>query len=167
MLYNPALEKMAITLRETLEVDSKVLLNSNNLEELLNKIKTNLPNFTVVITEKDSYLLLENDNFTSHISGDRENQFYDLVEQLTFSIMLDKKSMSYNELQHSVFLFPRMATENKYTQYLMLAFMMPKEAFYSAVTQYSSADGSRIHMFEMQKKVNKYCHKRGRDLQLW
>ena len=57
--------------------------------------------------------------------------------------------------------------DTRASDYLMLAFMMPETAFYSALTKYSSADNSTVHMFKMQKEVNKYCYKRGKDLYIW
>lgn len=164
MLNTVVLEEMATTLREILEIDPEIILNPSHLEELSKKIEANLEGFKIVSTQGEPWLLLENEkNFTIHIVGNEESRFYDLVEQLAFAIMLDKKSLNYQQLQKSVIRF----TETKESNYLMLAFMMPKKAFYSAMTQYSSADGSTIRMFDMQKEVNKYCYKRGKDLQIW
>jgi len=169
MLNTVALEEIATNLREILGIDPKTILNPSHLEELTNKIETNLENFKIVINQDLPWLLLENENFfTIHINGNDKTCFYDLVEQLTFAFILDKKSLNYYQLQRSIFNFPRMTIENHGAyHYLMLAFMMPAKAFYSALTEYSSGDNSTVYMFEMQEKVNKYCYKRGKDLQLW
>ena len=169
MLNTVAIEEIATNLREILGIDPQTILNPSHLEELTNKIETNLEGFKIVSSQDAPWLLLENENFfTIHIYGNEETRFYDLVEQLTFAIILDKKSLNHYQLQRSIFNFPRMSAENQgAAQYLMLAFMMPSRAFYSALTQYSSGDGSSVHMFEMQEKVNKYCYKRGKDLHIW
>lgn len=169
MLNTVVLEQLATELREILELDSETILNPNHLEELSKKIEANLEGFKIESSEDAPWLLLENEkNFTIYIYGNEETRFYDLVQQLAFAITLDKKSLNYYQLQRSVYPFPRMSSEdNGASNYLMLAFMMPRKAFLSALTQYSSGDGSNVQMFEMQEKVNKYCYRRGKDLHIW
>ena len=171
MINTVILEKTAAELRNILEIDSKTILNPSHLEELSKKIEEHLEGFNIISNsdlEGTPYLLLENENsFTIHIYGRNQSRFFDLVEQLTFAITLDKKSLNQYELQHSEFSFPRISSGNKAAQYLMLAFMMPPNAFYSAMVPYTSGDGSSIDIFKMQEEVNKYCYQRGRDLQLW
>lgn len=158
------LEEIATELRKILQISPSIILNSNHLSEISKKIETNFDNFKIEITKHEPYLLLENyKDFTIHINNEKDC-FYDLVEQLCFGILLNRKSLSNHELQHSVYHFPRISYE---TDYLMLAFMMPKEAFYSTLVHYSSGDGSSIQMLKMQKEVNKYCYKRGKHLHIW
>lgn len=168
MLNTLALEDMATTLREILNIDSEIILNQTHLKELSQKIEEHFEGYKIITGEDGPLLILDNENFfTIYICGNKETQFYDLVRLFTFSILLDKKSLTQYELQHSTYKFPRFSTNHGADDYLMLAFMMPIKAFVSATTEYSSGDGSSIDMFKMQSEVNKYCYKRGIDLQMW
>lgn len=168
MLNKVAMEDFAMTLRDILEIDSQTILNPNHLDELCKKIEEHLEGFKIVHTKHTTKLVLENTNFfTIHICGNEETKFYDLVEQLILATLLDKKSLSAYQLQHSEFYFPRfVANDQGKTRYVMRAFMMPSKAFYSILQEYLLGDGS-IRMIEMQREVNKYCYKRGIDLQIW
>lgn len=167
MFNKVAMEDFAMSLRDLLEIDSKIILNPNHLDTLSQKIEEKLEGFKIVHSEHTTKLILENTNFfTIHICGNEENQFYDLVEQLTFAILLDKRSLNAYQLKHTEFYFPRISKDNGAAHYLMRAFMMPSKAFSSTLTKYSLGDGS-IRMIEMQREVNKYCYKRGIDLQIW
>lgn len=169
MINTVVLEQIATKLRDILEIDPEIILNPNHLEEISKKIETNLDDFKIVSSPAAPLLLLENEKiFTIHIYGDTETRFYNLIERLAFAIILDKKSLNCYQLQRSVYHFPRILSEdNGASNYLMLAFMMPKRAFYSAIVQHSSGDGSSVRISEMQEKVNKYCYKRGKDLHIW
>ncbi len=168
MLNKLALEDMATTLREMLNIDSETILNQTHLKELSKKMEEYFECYKIITGEEGPLLILDNEKFfTIYICGDEETQFYDLVRLFTFSVLLDKKSLNQYELQHSVYEFPRFSTNHGADDYLMLAFMMPRNIFISAITKYSSGDGSSIDMFKMQSEVNKHCNKRGIDLQLW
>ena len=169
MLNTVALEQLATHLRELLKLDTETILNPNHLEELSKKVEENLDGFKIETFEKcdgRSWLLLENEkNFTIRLWGDKETRFYDLVKYLSFAFILDRKSLNHSQLQHSEYLLPRL---NGYEEeYLMLAFMIPRKALLSAITQYSSADNSTVNIVEMNKKVNKYCSQRAKDLHIW
>lgn len=169
MLYSTKLEEMAIYLREKLEINPEIILNPSHLNELSQKIQEHFKNFTIVYTSGLSKLILNNQKyFIMNIYGDEENRFYDLVEQFTFALLLDKKSLSYEQLHHSEYMFPRSwsACQNR-AHYFMLAFMMPQKAFYSTMSKYLCEDGLTIRMYKMQENVNKYCYRRGIDLQMW
>lgn len=85
---------------------------------------------------------------------------------LSFIILFDKKTLNTYEIEHSEFRFPRLKMDYD-VEYLKLAFMMPRKAFLKELIKYSSGDGSTVNMFKMQDEVNKFCYKRGIDLNLW
>lgn len=160
------LELLAKDLREFLGMDAEVILNSNNFEELSEKIGE-CKYFKVSVSDKESYVLLENENhFTIYLCGERETKFYELVRLFTYAVLIDKESLTAKELEHKIFYLQGFT--NKEAEYLMRAFMMPPKAMVKAMVQFEVAgDGSNIDMIKMQKEVNKYCYKRGKDLFLW
>ncbi len=164
-MINYNLEEIAKDLRKTLGIDEKIILTPQHMDELIKKVETEY--FKIERTIGNPYLLLEKEKyFTLNIRDNHEDGFHDLVEQLTFAILLDEKSLNYYQLQHSVFNFPRLLSrpEGADANYLMLAFIMPKDTFYSLIIKYSNGDGSMINMTKMEKEVNKYCYKRGKYL---
>ena len=169
MLYTTELEEMAIHLREKLEIDSGIILNPSHLNELSEKIQKHFKFFSIVQTKGLSKLISNNQKyFIMNIFGDEESRFYDLVEQFTFAIALDKSLLTYGQLHHSEFMFPRIwSVWQDKAHYLMLAFMMPQKAFCSEMSKYLCEDGQAIRIYNMQENVNKYCYRRGLDLKLW
>lgn len=168
MLDTFLLEEIAMKLREKLGIPQNIIINPDYLERLCESVESKLEGFKIKKDSGSSWLLLEEGKFfTIHIQGNREQQFYNLVEQLIFAIMLDKDTLNGYELRRKEFLFPRMTNDEGASSYVMMAFMMPRRAFLLTLNKYSSGDGSRVYMQTMQKEVNKYCYKRGSDLKLW
>lgn len=166
MIYNGMLEEKATELRNKLEIEPKIILNQNYLDYLSKKIEEHFEYIKISSDDDESFLSLENGKFFNiHICGGAEKRFYSLVEQFSFAVLLDKRTLNNYQLQYSEFSFPGMTETHNNAEYLMLAFMMPVRAFNSALVKYSSADGSSIDMFKMQEEVNKYCYRRLKTLQ--
>ena len=168
-MTRPRLEEFALKLREALEIQPEVILNEEHFEELCEKIPEVFPNYEIKLWDDEiSRLELKNeDNFTIWIGGPAKNLIYKLVEIFTFAISLNKKDLTGHQLEYSYFDFPRFRKDNGISEYLMLAFMMPKKAFLSTLCKYTSADGSTARLTQMQEEVNQYCYKRGCDLGIW
>lgn len=161
------LEKLANDLRNILGIKKDIILNPKHLNELLSKLEQ-YDDFKIVQDQGGPTIVLDKGKeFTIFIEGGVETKFYDLVKLFTFAVILDKASLNEYELQHSVFNFPRFSANQKAEDYLMLAFMMPRDAFLKELVKYEFAGGSGVRMFDMQSKVNRYCYKRGIDLGLW
>ena len=161
------LEEFASNLRKILQIDQNVILNPKNFDELLSKIQQ-YDDFKIVQDQGGPTLVLDKGKeFTIFIEGNVDTKFYDLVRLFTFATLLDKSALNQYELNHSEFNFPRFSANQKSEDYLMLAFMMPRDAFVKELVKYEHADGARVRMFDMQSEVNRYCYKRGIDLGLW
>ena len=173
-MLNPAvaysLEEIAVELRRVLELDSEVILNPNNFNELSQKIQRDEHYKIIedVAHDGDSYMVLDEDKyFTFYLFGGKIDNFYDLIEMYTYAIILDRKSLTSRELKHKVFAFPRPYHDSRESEYLMRAFMIPAQAFKSKIVKYESSPG-RCSVEKMQNELNnKYCYKRGQDLHFW
>lgn len=165
MMNTRLLEDIAVSLRKTLGMDTTTILNPTHVEELSKNIDEKLEGFKVVRSTIISGIVLENqENFTLYIDNTKDS-FYNLVKELAFALLLDKKSLNHYELQHSEFAFPRRVSDE--VEYLWLAIMMPYDAYNSAILKYSSLDGTRVSGEIFEKENNKYCYLRGQQLHFW
>lgn len=165
MINKNSLELLAISLRNAIGIASDEILNPTYLEELKAKI-SRYSCFKIVEAKSSDNVKVVFENKKSikiYLYGNDEKKFYDLVEMFTFAILLYAEAKEDN----SEFYFPRMTKDQGESDYLKLAFMMPKDAFLLRLIKYSSADGASVNLYKMEKEVNKYCHKRGIYLGIW
>lgn len=163
------LEDIAVELRKVLEIDDGRILNPSDFKEVSSKIQRD-ERYKIVdsLLGGEAYMTLEDEeHFTFYLFGRKKDNFYDLIEMYAYSIILDKKSLTPNELKHKVFGFPRSYNDSKESKYLMRAFMLPAQTFKSTVIKYESSPG-KCDVERMQNELdNKYCYKRGQDLHFW
>ena len=165
MINKRSLELIAISLRNVIGIESNVILNPTHLEELKTKI-SRYGCFEIIeakSVDNVKVVFENNKSIKIFLYGNHEKMFYDLVEMFTFAILQSQASKEEN----SEYYFPRMTRDQGEADYLKLAFMMPKDEFLLRVIKYSSADGSKVNLLKMEKEVNKYCKKRGIDLEIW
>ena len=172
MFNKRKVEKFAMAVREVLGIDPNLILTSNHLEELIQKIEKSqeiegIDNFKI-ISENADYtprLFLDNVNtFTIHLFGGKEEKFESLMEMFAFAWCLDKKALTQYQLEHSSWGFPRFLEDIDH--YFMRAFILPEDAFRLAMIPYMDAIGETIRIGDMCKEVSKYSWARAIDLQI-
>lgn len=120
------MEKLSECLRNILEISSDKILNPTDLDDLKNKI-TKFSCFKIVEAKsKDNVKVVfeKPDSIKIYLYGNKEKQFYDLVEIFTFTVLIISE---YFEATESEYYFPRVKDQEDETDYLKLAFMMPRK----------------------------------------
>lgn len=165
-----ALENFSIKIREWLEIENKKIINIDNLEELILKINST---FSFIKIEEGYDMLLEllNNGENYIINYDKqstlEDKFEFIIKAFCYSLLFDKKTLNYYELQNGYHVPICKIYCDENTNYLAKAITIPRDRFLSELVKFSTNDGV-VNIESMQKTLNnKNMYSRGRDLKIW
>lgn len=163
------LEKIAMQLRDLLQIPDDYIINYEYLESLTESINKTFENINIESGYNMEFVLKDgkNINITYDNTVTNEEIFEFVTRAFLYGILLDKKSLNSYELQEYL-VSEQTIISNDNTNYLFKAFLIPRKLFYKEMVKYTCGDNSRCDIESMTKVLkNKHIYSRGHDLNIW
>ena len=162
------LEKLSVYIRKRLKIKEEEIINGDYLYTLIEKINEN---FSCIKVEKDNYLacVIENENFVKIKYDDKLDSYKILnfiLHSLCYRILNTLDELKKFKLENNI-ISDYEILNDKNTDYLAKAIMIPKEQFLHELAIFSTNDGF-VKVDDMKKKLKiKSIVSRGKDLKIW